>query len=233
MRQPVLTGGDWEGQGWEVGVRTKGPAHRPRWPPRTQATAVILCSGCRRKGEEKRAGRVGPRRRLSPLPLRTGSPARDAAEPGGQPQPSPWPSRGRRRQSPSGQGRDPGQPIQVSVHGEGGGRKGGPGPPKSRYWSGAELVGGRGRTRARKRRRTPATLREWSPCALSTSPGNPHTSSASNLQTALPAFPSGRKLAPRRRQNPTALGRRLGGRTACSGTEFWECVWGGYGAPPS
>lgn len=135
MRPPVLTGGDWEGQGWEVGVRTKGPAHRPRWPPRAQATAGILCSRCRRKGEERRAGRVGaeavplparPAYRV-PSPGRSGArraaPALTVAVPGTQTPTPLW----------SGQG--PGPAYLGECAWRRGGRKGGPGSPKSRYWS--------------------------------------------------------------------------------------------------
>lgn len=90
---------------------------------------------------------MGGRGGASPRPpLHPGPKPRDAAEPGGQPQPQPRPSRGHRRQSPSGQGRDPGPPNQVSLLGEGEAKRR-PGPLGSRDRSQGARPGIRGSPR--------------------------------------------------------------------------------------
>lgn len=139
-------------------------------------------------------GGVSPRPPLSLVP----SPGTQS-QPGGQPQPLPMPSRGRRRQSPSGQGRDPGRPSQVSVRDEGEAERTGPGSLSRRIGAG-EPGQGLGAHRGAHAPRVLLPHRGSGHCAPSPRLQAAPTASPANPQTELPAFPGGRKLAPKRRR---------------------------------
>lgn len=139
-------------------------------------------------------GGVSPRPPLSPVP----SPGTQS-QPGRQPQPLPMPSRGRRHQSPSGQGRDPGRPSQVSVRDEGKAEGRGPGSLSRRIAAG-EPDQGLGAHRGAHA--PPVLLLHGGSghCAPSPRLQAAPIASAANPQAELPAFPGGRKLAPKTRR---------------------------------
>ena len=106
----------------------------------------------RRKGEERRAGRVGGRGGVSPAPLRPRSPA-----PGRSPSPAGSPSPCRCRPGdadaeapPARAGTRPAQPGECGARGKQ--KRRGPGPGSRRVGAGGGQARGWGRTRARTRR---------------------------------------------------------------------------------
>lgn len=225
-RRQVLTSGGWEGQGERWGGGQRDPARLPRRP---QRAPVHMWNSLlpRRKGEERRAGRVGgPRRCLSrPPPSQVPSPGTQP-QPGGQPQPLPRPSRGRRRQSPSGQSRDPDLPSQVSVRGEGKAEKTGPGPRSRRIGAGGPGQG-LGRSRAR-------TRRSCSCCTEGVVTGNLLHDSGRPVQPRprtprLSSPPSSGTGSWRRTQG--AIGALSAGDWEADPKGFGECGWG-EGPPP-
>ena len=189
------------GQGWRWGCGQRDPARLPHARPRARP-AELITSGihcCSRRPERRRrqggasGGQGGSSLRApeSPVP----SPGTQRS-PAGRPSPCRGRPGGRRRQSPSGPGKEPGRPSQVSVRGEGEAERAGPRPRRSRIELGKPARGrglpGRARTAG-----PPAAPREWSSCALSTTLGGP-IALAANPQTEFPAFSSGRKLADRK-----------------------------------
>ena len=184
-------------------MRTKGPrAPPPPSPARAPGPTGHIWNSLQpppeRGGEEGGASR-GPRRCLSPppsvpgpeprdaVPARPAAPAPADAVPGTQ---TPEPLR-------PGQGPRPAQPGECAGLGEG--RRDGPGFPKSRIAAGEP---GQGLGAHQGAHAPPVLLLHGGSghCAPSPRLQAAPIASAANPQTELPAFPGGRKLAPKRRR---------------------------------
>ena len=126
------------GQGWRWGCGQRDPARlphaRPRARPAELITSGIHCCCRRPESRRRRQGGASGGQGGSSLPV----PESPVPSPGTQwsPAGSPSPCRGRpggrRRQSPSGPGKEPDRPSQVSVRGEGEAERAGPCPWRSR-----------------------------------------------------------------------------------------------------